>query len=231
MSQQFQHLPENSSHDRLLRALAYELKQPLIRIARQAESGEVTTLGTIQSTAEQTLQLIDSYLLAAQAEYGQLALDLSPINTGSILYDTLYELREQASARGISLVLDNRTHEPVMSHQPALSSILKVFATTLFDLQDSTNAKVLLRSYKTRAGKIGIGLFGSATLTKTDVERALMLQGKAHLSLARAGNTHIPLAIAEGLCRAIGSSLQVKHMGRLSGLVTELPRSEQLSWV
>lgn len=218
--------------DRLLRAVAYELKQPLIRIARQAELADETAFEAIQSTAEQSLQLIDSYLLTAQTEYGQAALDLSPINAGSILYDTLHQLRGQAALRDVKLVLDSRTHESVMSHQPALSSILNVFGATLFGLRrDSKTLEVILRSYKTRAGKIGVGLFSTVPLSQADVRLALNLQGRAHMSLARVGNTHIPLAIADELCRAIGSTLQVKRMGSLSGLVTELPRSEQLSFL
>lgn len=237
-SQQFQDLQAAAGQDRLLRALTYELKQPLIRIARQAEAADTAALAAIQQTAEQTLRLIDSYLLTAQTEYGQLSLDLSPVSTGAIMYETLQSMESQMAGQNISLVIDNRAQEPVMTHKPALSAILQVFGRTLLDLQkvnrlsSSAQPEVILRSYKTRRGAVGIGMFSTAPLVQSDVSQALELLGKAHLPLGRAGSSaHVSLAIADGLCRAIGGALYVKHMGKLNGLVTELPRSEQLSLV
>ncbi len=237
-SQQFEDLQPAAGQDRLLQALTYELKQPLIRIARQAEAGNVSEFATIQQTAEQTLQLIDSYLLTAQTEYGQLSLNLSPVNTGAVMYDTLHSMEGQTVGQNISFVIDNRTQEPVMSHKPALAAILQVFGKTLLDLQktnrqsSAAHPEVILRSYKTRRGAIGIGMFSAAPLSQSDISQALELQGRAHLPLGRAGSSaHVSLAIADGLCRAIGGALHVKHMGKLNGLVTELPRSEQLSLI
>ncbi len=85
-----------------------------------------------------------------------------------------------------------------------------------------------MRSYKTRTGAVGVGLFSATGLTPADLRRALELQGRAHMPLARLhSSTHASLAIAAGLCKSIGGALAVKRMGRLSGFVTELPRSEQ----
>ncbi len=226
-------MSEIQGNNTSLRALAYELKQPLIRIARQAELNDPSGLAMIQQTADQTLQLLDSFLLTAQTEYGQKALDLSPINAGSILYDVAVQLRSQADAQNIELVLDNRAHETIMTHRPALTSIMHVFGNTLLTMNnDAKRPELTLRSYKTRSGAVGIGMFTRTSLSQADLRQALALQGRAHMPLARFSSTaHISLAIADGLCKAIGGSLTVKRMGALNGFATELPRSEQLALI
>lgn len=231
---EIQHIQQFTDMDTSLRSLTYELKQPLIRIARQAELGDASELESIKATAEQALRLIDSYLLNAQAEYGQVALDLSPESTGSILYDVQQLLRLQSSARPVSFTVDNRTTDLIMTHRTALTSILNVFGTTLIGLSNDTgrNTELTLRSYKTKGGSIAVGIFSRAALSRMDLHQALALQGKAHMPLSRLNSSvHISLAIADGLCKAIGGALTVKHMGALSGFATELPRSEQLSLV
>lgn len=216
--------------DSSLRALAYELKHPLIRIARQAELGEHTNLDYIQQTAEQALQLIDGYLLSAQAEYGQIALDLSPVNAGSVLYDVSMRLRNQARTYNTDLTLDSRAQDSVMTHRQALTSIVGALGVSLLGSGDQeSRSSLTLRSYKTSGGKIGVGVFTHESITQADLRTALALQGRAHMPLARfSGSAHISLAIADGLCRAIDGVLTVRRMGKMSGLVAELPRSEQL---
>ena len=215
-----------------LRGLAFELKNPLINIARQAELGDQESYLNIQQTAEQALMLIDSYLLNAQTEYGQIMLDLAPASIGSVLYDVSTQLRTQASQRNFSLVLDDRTCEPVMTHRPALTSILSVFGSSLMGLDSTSRREMVLRGYKTRTGKLGVGMFTKAKISQMDIKRALDLQGRAHMPFSGVNaRTHVSLAIAGGLCRAVGGEMTVKHMGGLSGLATELPRSEQLAFV
>lgn len=219
--------------DTTLRALAYELKNPLINIARRAELADESTFTQIQQTAEQTLALIDNYLLHAQTEYGQTRLDLSPTIMGSVLYDVSVQMRSQADSYNAEFIIDDRTHEPVMTHRQALTSVLTVFGQTLLGVSSAKKRqKIILRGYKTRQGNLGVGLFTDFKVSQDDLERALLLQGKAHMPLSQIeSSSHASLAIADGLCRAIGGAMTVKHMGGLSGLATELPRSEQLALV
>jgi hypothetical protein len=223
------------TEDMNLRALVFQLKNPLVNIARLAELGDEQTPYNIQSTAEQALMLIDSYLLHAQTEYGQVALDLEPACLGSVLYDVSAQMRERANWHNIDLVIDDRVSEPVMTHRPALNTIMNVFGETLLGAhreKTSKNMNIVLRGYKTRAGNLGIGMFSEVKLSQDDIRRAMQLQGRAHMPLSALSNSaHVSLAIAEGLCRAIGGSMTVKHMGGLSGFATELPRSEQLALV
>jgi hypothetical protein len=222
-----------SSQDMTLRGLAFELKNPLINIARLAELNDADSYDDIQHTAEQSLQLIDSYLLNAQTEYGQTMLDLEPVSIGSVLYDVSSRLGIPAKYKNASLVLDDRTNELVMTHRPALTSALYVFGKTIMGFNDSNlHQEITLRGYKTRRGRLGIGLFSKSPISKTDLTDALKLQGTAHMPMSRiSSESHVSLAIADGLCRAIGGKMTVKHMGGLSGLATELPPSEQLAFV
>lgn len=228
-SDQATDLPEEVVSDSALRALVYELKNPLITIARQAELDDEVSRQSIQRTAEQALRLIDSYLLMA-SEHGQMRLELSPMALGSVLYDVAQDLRDDAKLHQKEVLIHDRTHEPVMTNRPALVSILTMFAAVI--LGSSTSDKpdsVLLRGYKTRGGALGVGVFSNNKLSQADIEVALQLQGKAHMPLARIHHgAHVSLAIADSLCRALGGAMVVKHMGALSGLATELPRSEQL---
>ena len=217
-----------------LQALAHELKNPLINIASFAELGGEASLQKIQTTAEDSLMLIDSYLLSAQAEYGQSLLALSPVSLGSVLYDTSNLLRNTAQKHNVSLVIDDRTQDLVMTHRKALTSIMTVFGKTLINSNENGHHhEVVLRGYRTRAGNLGVGLFTSNNrISQDDLSRAMGLRGRARMPLARNNAySNISLSIADGLCRAIGGKLSVKHMGKLSGLSTELPQSEQLALI
>jgi hypothetical protein len=215
------------------RSLAHDLKHPLLNIARQAELAEFRpeTLKHIQQTAEQTLMLLDSYLLSAQGEYGQTHLDLSPVHAGALFYDATRQLERHGIVRVDETKLDIRESEPIMSHPLALTSLLSMFGMIVRDINDGKNSLVL-RSYKGTEGKIGLGIFSAQRLTQRDVDYALEMRGQVQMPLTRISNKHgSTLSIADNLCKALGGELLVKKMGRLSGLVTELPKSEQLAFI
>lgn len=221
--------------DQTLRALAYELKHPLVLIARQAElAATPNDIAQIQRTAEQSLRLIDSFLLSAQTEYGQQQLAMEPTTIGSILYDASSELRSELLRNSYELTIDDRVHDPVMTHRPALTSLVALFANTVMSFSDDSPAKkqLVLRGFKTKHGTLGIGVFSEHAMNENDIKQALELAGEAHMPLARLSHaSHVSLAIADSLCSAIGGVMSVKRMGKLTGLVTELPRSEQLAFV
>lgn len=215
-----------------LRALAFELKSPLINIARQAELADENDFAEIQQTAEQALSLIDSYLLSAQSEYGQLKFDLEPVNIGSVLYDTSSQLRSLAKRQNVELIIEDRVHDPVMTHRGAMTAVLEAFGQALMMTDSGQYREVVLRSYRTRKGELGVGAFTDVDLSEDDLRQALNFQGRAQMPLAKVSSkTHVSLAIADNLCRAVGGSMSVKKMGRLRGFTTRLPRSEQLSFV
>ncbi|MBI5357307.1 HAMP domain-containing histidine kinase [Candidatus Saccharibacteria bacterium] len=104
----------------LLGSLAHELKNPLTLIARKAEL-EALNIGEsafseLQDTAERTLKLIDSYLLMAQSEYGQVKLPIETIGVGSVIYEVLQELGPVAEKNRV-LISTNIKDSEVMSQQ------------------------------------------------------------------------------------------------------------------
>lgn len=217
--------------EQTLRSLAQELKHPLCLIARQAEAGHEEVLDNILKVSEHSLALIDSYLLTAQTEYGQVALDLSPMSLGSVFHDVKHKLRPLAHAQSSKVIVDNRAGQPVMTHRLALSSVLVSLADILMH-KESEHQEVILRSFKTNTGDIGVGVFSSQPVSAEDVRRGLELQGRAHMPLGKFSNrSGVSLAIADGLCRAIGGELEVKRMGKHTGLTTILPKSDQLALV
>jgi hypothetical protein len=216
--------------ERTLRALALELKRPLTNIARRAELGGTESSVEILDIAERSLALIDSYLLMAQTEYGQIALALEPLGLGSVLHEVAYRLRPRFVS-GASIIIDDRAHSPVMTNRLALTSAV-VACVDMLSEDVGLNKQVILRSYKSSGGRIGVGVFTDKSLSAEEVKKALELQGRAQMPLSSVSSrSGVSLVIADCLCRAVGGSLKVKRMGKLIGLATLLPKSEQLSFI
>lgn len=215
-----------------MRALALELKSPLINIARQSELADVRDFAEIQHTAEQALTLIDSYLLSAQADHGQLSLNLEPVSLGSVLYDASVQLSRVAKKQALDLVIDDRAHDPVMTNRGALVAVLAAFGQILMSSAGIRRSELVLRSYRTSSGELGVGVFADVNLSENDLRQEIELQRASQMPIARVSNrAHASMVIAENLCSAMGGNMTVKKMGRLKGFGTLLPRSEQLSFV
>lgn len=215
--------------ERGLLALARELQTSLYYIAREAELGSKDALQVISDSAEYALRLIDSYLIASQVERGQLHLNLEPVALGSVLHDTKYALATSLHT-DISIHIQNKASLPIMTQKDVLRSAL--VASGMLIAEATTNNKtVVLRSFTTRSGDIGAGVFArDINLSKRELEYALSNSGRPHMALPKySGSTGISLSIADSLCRALGGRLEVKQLGRFTGLSTLLPKSEQLA--
>lgn len=209
-------------------ALMRELKLSLYTIARTSELGNEQALVRIQAAAEQNMRLIDSYILSAQSEYGQLNLDLSPMAIGSVMHEAAHTLRANLNPREV--VIHARALQPVMTHREVLHNLLSATGQAMADVCGESKHQLIFRSYETRGGDVGVGVFArDIDITPDDLKTALALSGSARMPLARhSTRSGVMLVIADGLARALGGSLEVKRMGKLRGLATTLPRSEQL---
>lgn len=207
-------------------ALMREVKLDLYSIARQAELGNDDQIAGVQARAEQSMRLIDSYILSAQAEYGQLQLDLEPLAIGSVLHEVAHSMRSVNRQVDIQA----KANQPVMTHRAALHGLLTSAGRLL---ADSTDSKLILRSFTTTGNDIGVGVFAkNLDLTTDDIRSCLQLRGKAHMPLARhSSSSGVTLVVADALARALGGSLEVKRMGSLRGLATILPKSDQLALI
>ncbi len=215
--------------ERGLLALARELQTSLYYIAREAELGSKDALQSISDSAEYALRLIDSYLIASQVERGQLHLNLEPVALGSILHDTKYALAASLQT-DVRINIQNKASLPIMTQKDVLRSAL--VASGMLIAEAATKSKTLeLRSFTTRSGDIGAGVFAEdIQLSKREIEYALSSSEYLHMALPKhSDTTGISLSIAHSLCRALGGRLEVKQLGQLTGLSTLLPKSEQLA--
>lgn len=212
-------------------ALMRELKLSLYSVARQAELANKDSFQAIQSQAEQSMRLIDSYIVSAQAEYGQARLDFAPLSLGSVMQETANELRGTLDCREV--LIQAQARGPVMTHRATLHNLLEASCQAMAEVSSQDSGDLILRSYETKNGDIGAGVFSNSTnITPEDLRIALSLGGTARMPLARHSvRSGVMLIIADGLAKALGGSLEVKRMGRLRGLATLLPKSEQLSLI
>lgn len=222
--------------NRLLASLARELKNPLILIARQAElernNNPSPAVGSIQRTAEKTLQLIDSYLLMAQSEYGQKTLQLETVGVGSVIYDVASSLRESMSAQGAELEVAVKDAN-VMTNREGLKTAIWCLSELAINGED-TESKNKIRIQTTRnADSVTISVLSNGMdITSKDINSAKTMQGVSHLALGtKLGDSGIRLAIADILTASLGCSLQAKKKNGLKGLGFELGISKQLQLV
>lgn len=207
-------------------ALMRELKLSLYTMARTAELGSTGSLAALQTQAEQSMRLIDSYIMSAQSEYGQQKLVLEPLAIGSVMHEAAQSLR--ISSRTVEI--QAKANQPVMTHREALHGLLSSAGQAV---ADSTDSQLIFRSFITRGGDVGVGVFAEGVdMTSEDLCSSLQMSGRAHMPLARhSARSGVMLVIADSLARALGGSLEVKRMGRLRGLATVLPKSDQLALV
>ncbi len=225
------------SEEKLLSALAKELKNPLLLIARQAElekTGDAAgALQSIQKTAENTLQLVDNYLLAARSEYGQHRLPLETVGVGSVIYEVANDIAPYAKAGKIDFGMEVKDGE-VMANRKGLKAAIRCLSELVIAQQ--TKGKDGRQKVRIRAERekeiISVSVLGSTLeITNKDIELARQLQGNAHLAGGKLFDSGVRLAIADILAGSLGASLQVRQIDGLKGLNFELARSTQLSLV
>lgn len=221
---QDKNLPQTEG--KLLDSLAKELKNPLILIARQAE---LERNFPIRETAEKTLQLIDSYLLVARAEYGQLPLSLETVGIGSVVYEVERSLSPYAKSRRIDFKTEVKAGEVIANREG-----LKALVWCLCDLAMAHKTKKQrVRIMATKDNQaVSVAVVGSGIEIKgSDIEIAKHMQGRAHLAAGKLLDSGVRLAIADMLAASLGSSLKIRQVAGLRGLGFELKRSTQLRLV
>lgn len=229
----------SNSHNQLLNSLVRELKGPLVLIARRAEleksGGKLNdALQSIQDTADKTLQLIDSYLLTTQSEYGQHSLQLEPMGIGSIVYELAQDLRSYAKDKKIDLMVDVKDGDVMGNREGLKAVILCLSELAMVQNSDQRNVrrkKILIQTKKEKETVSVSILSNQMDISNKDIDLARQMQGNAHLAGGRVLDSGIRLAIADILTGALGSSLQTRQSNGLKGLNFELVRSKQLQLV
>ena len=243
----------DNQYSQLFLAMAEGLKQPLLHIARSAELHSLATSDTepaaeslkriqagleaIQSSADMSLQMLDSYLLSlrmATDERPNLAVE--PVSVSAVLHDTARELRHIAASYGVTLQLHVAgRYEPVLAHREALQSALTALGYALIEALPASGAErphLQLATHRTRQGIVA-GLYGELDgLTPRVFERSKELSGTVRQPLVGTlPGSGAGVFIADAILAAMASRLRVGRYHKLPGFAVTLPASEQLQLV
>lgn len=235
---------------RLFAALAEELKQPFLHIARQAELQELlapdgsslvretnTPLRDIRETADMSLQLLDSYLLSLRLSMQpSTQLVMEPVSASAVLYDTAHQLSAVAKQYGVVLELPAQPkYEPVLANRQALQSALLSLGYTLIEALPAAGVEHLRLRLATHRTKYGIvtGMYGELDrLTPRLFRRALDLRGSVPQPLvSTVPGSAAGIFVADAILQAMSSKLRVGRYDKQPGFAVTLNASEQLQFI
>jgi hypothetical protein len=226
---------ENDTSERLFRALAEQLKAPLLYIARETELARVTGAKTeireVEYTADMALRLIDSYLLSVELQATP-TLQLEPVSLSSVLQDTAHRLSQLAEQYNCDLELSlSGKYGPVMAHRQSLEAAYMSLGYAFIESMPNNDQKhkVLLGAHRAQSGLVA-GIFGNQPGLSADMyRRSKALYGRAPQAIpALSGNNGAGIFIADSLLRTMSAPLKVARHQKLSGLAATLLPSQQL---
>lgn len=227
-----------ASQERLLLALAEQIKSPLLHIARLSELAQKKEvdehLQTIEYTAAMTLGLVDSYLLGIQLA-GQQELALEPVALSAVLQDAAHAVSGMAKQYNcdVEVVLAGK-YGPVMANKQSLEAAFISLASSFVQSvpEQEKRHRIMLVVRKTPATTIAAGVFGAQPLTAAMFRRAKILYGSAQNALPQfTATSGAGIILADALLQTMASSLKVSHFHKHNGLAAELIPSTQLQLV
>jgi hypothetical protein len=227
----------NEEQERLLRALAEQLKLPLMQIAREAELAEATgsgSYGSISYTADMALRLIDSYLLSVELQ-ALPSLQLEPVSVSAMLQDTAHSLNRLAKQYNCDLQINLKgKYQPVMAHRRSLEFALTSLGYAFIESAASGEERhtVVLGAHQSSRGLV-VGVFGNQTELSSDaLKRGLALFGTAKQALPSLSSTAgAGVFVANALLANLQAPLHTSSHNKLSGLASTLLPSHQLALV
>lgn len=233
-------MPDNKavSDDRLLRALAEQLKLPLLQIARTAElahqTGNTASLNSISYIAETALRLVDGFLLSADSG-AQEIFKLEPVSVSSVLDDTAHKLAPLARQNNCDIELSlHGKYGPVMAHKQSLESALMLLGYGMIEARTSENQRhrVVLAAHKSQNGLVA-GVFDNQPGLSADMfRRGRALYGTARQTMpAAVGSNGASVFVADALFKAMEAPLHIARHDKFTGLAATLHQSSQLSIV
>ncbi len=230
------------ANERLLQALAEQIKQPLLQIARRAELAQMTKdpldhLGVIESTADSALRLLDSYLLSLRLHQQNSEEYLSPVSIAGVLNNAAHQLAAVAEQYDCRLELHmSGKYEPVLANKAALEAALTSLGLVFIEAQAAHTGKeqpvIKLAAHRGKQGIVA-GMFSDSEGLGTDMfRRAHQLYGYSRQPLPQlSAQAGAGVFIAESLFDAMSARLRVARHQKLMGLAATLPPSLQLSMV
>jgi hypothetical protein len=231
-----------ASAEQLFLSLAEELKLPLEQIARRAELGRLTggdseNFASIQTSADITLQLLDSYLLSVRlAHEPDERFAVEPVSVSAVLQETQMQLAGVAKQYDVELDLHvHGRYEPVMAHAQALKTALVSLGYSLIEALPAMGVQQLrlqLAAHRTKYGIVA-GMYCQAEdLTPHMLRRAKDLHGHARQPFVSAlPGSGAGVFVADAIFAAMASRLRVGRFQKLPGFAVTLPPSQQLQLV
>lgn len=231
------------SNERLLIALAEQIKLPFMQIARRAELGQndgdqLQTLSDIELNADTALRLIDSYLLGVYlGQTGKAGMQLEPVSVASVLDETAHSLSKLAAQYNCQLELHlSGRYGPVMADRAALTAALASLGAVFIEAQDGAQpdapTTLKLAAHKSKNGIVA-GMFADIEGLSSDMyRRAHALYGRARQPFSIASSsTGAGVFVADSILSHMSTPLHVARHQKLNGLAVTLTLSQQLALI
>jgi len=228
----------NDARERLLKALAEQLKLPLLQIAREAElahsNKDATALSSISYTADMALRLVDSYLLSVQLQALPM-LELEPVSVSAMLQDTAHQLNALAKQYDCDLEVHlGGKYEPVMAHRQSLEAAFATLGYAFIEATPTAEQKhtIILGAHRSNKGLV-TGIFGTQDGLNADMlRRGMALFGTAKQAVpSLAPSSGAGIFVADSLLKNMEAPLHLSRHNKLSGLAATLLPSQQLQLV
>ena len=221
---------------RLMRALAEELRLPLLQIARKSElarlNADVNQIKEISVTADAALMLVDSYLFSTQVLLGQQQLDLEPVSISAMMYDTAQYLKNMARLYDCDIDIDIRGKSGlIMAHPRGLQAAFTSLAYSFINANtDGSKQRIVLQAHKTRGGISAGVLTTNKDIPKDSLSIARKLFGSARSPMGNfTHNSGAGIYVADSLFSLMSTQLKVTKQKSSVGLTAILLPSHQLA--
>jgi hypothetical protein len=232
----------NKQTEKLLLALAEELKLPFIRIAYKAElaelNGDLKSFSQIKDLSRDALNRIEQLLFGLRLSATQESLQLEPTTAGAVLVNAANELRALASQHSCRVeVTIKGKQSPIMTNQKGLVAVMTTLGSLFIEsLSNTKGATITLLATKSN-DFVTVGVFDKTnslptTLTKKTLESAKKLYGTSpQAAVSLSGGSGTALIATSSILEAMDTSLIVLKQNNLKGLGAKLPLSRQLSMI
>ncbi len=230
-------------NEQLFLSLAEGLKLPLQHIARQAELGQILggsrqqNLELIQSSADATLQMLDSYLLSMRLSLAPSEqLEIEQVCVPAVLYEARQQLAAAARQYGVELELHvHGRYEPAMAHRQALTTALVSLGYSLIEAVPALGGeqlKLRLAVHRTKYGIVA-GMYCEADeLTPQVLRQAEELYGHVRQPLVNVSpGSGAGVFVANAIMQSMQTRLRIGRFQKQPGFAVTLPPSRQMQLV
>ena len=226
--------------DRLFKIIIEQIKLPLLHIARQTEAanyGSNVNYADINSVAEMSLKMIDSFLLT-KGQNSQTSLELEPVSVSSVLNSAADNLYDMAKLYNCSVELRIAgKYGPVMSEKHKLEAALTMLGYSYIEantanIVERKRGRILLTAYRSSKGLVA-GVFSpEVSFTNEQFQKSLDSFGSTRQAIPEViQSTGAGIFIANSLLNDLTTKLRVAHYKKLSGLAATLLPSQQLQFI